>query len=159
MRQPVLTSASKHPCGFLAVDQTLQSTDNLLFASQDIDEVRSMVGRVMKPHELAIKTRSQRLDARMHHATLGKVSLSRLRYGASVEINPGPLEEFYLVQMPLTGFADIQSDGAAVQSNPSVASVLSPQCSTHMQWSTENDQLMLRIDRSLLDRTVIWAIP
>ena len=62
-----------------------------------------MVGRVMKPHQLTRTAGGERLDARMHYTGLGDLSLSRLRYGATVRIEPGPLESFFLVQMPLCG--------------------------------------------------------
>jgi AraC-like DNA-binding protein len=114
-----------------------------------------MVGRVMKPHRLTIATPAQRLDSRMHHLSFGEVSLSRLKYGAEVEIGPGPLEDFYLVQMPLAGHALIESGHERVDSGTEVASVLSPAEPTTMRWSADNDQLMVRISRPLMDRALL----
>ena len=85
-----------------------------------------MVGRVMKPHQLTRTAGGERLDARMHYTGLGDLSLSRLRYGATVRIEPGPLESFFLVQMPLCGTAAIESGGQRIDSSPELASVLSP---------------------------------
>lgn len=132
----------------------LNTPGRRLFASSDLDETRAMVGRVMKPHRLGVLGTHQRLDARMHHASLGDVSLSRLRYGAGVEIAPGPLEDFFLVQMPLAGSACIESGGQQVDSTPDVASVLSPQETTAMRWSGECDQVMVRISRQLIERAL-----
>lgn len=125
-----------------------------LFASRDLDETRGMVGRVMKPHQLEVAGSAQRLDARMHHAPFGEVSLSRLKYGADVDIRPGPLEDFYLVQMPIVGHAHIVSGGQQVDSTPEVASVLSPLPATTMRWRANNDQLMVRVARPLMDRAL-----
>ena len=102
-----------------------------------------MVGRVMRPHQLGVVGAMQRLDARMHHQPLGDVSLNRLRYGAHVEIRPGPLEDFFLVQMPLSGSARISSGPQQVDSTPDVASVVSPDDDLAMRWSDDSDQFML----------------
>ena len=114
-----------------------------------------MVGRVMKPHQLTRTAGGERLDARMHYTGLGDLSLSRLRYGATVRIEPGPLESFFLVQMPLCGTAAIESGGQRIDSSPELASVLSPECDTRMCWEAGNDQVMLRISRSLVERTLV----
>lgn len=137
------------------VDAVLAMPAQQLFASGDLDEARSMVGRVMRPHLLGVVGPRQRLDARMHHQPLGEVSLNRLRYGADVEIRPGPLEDFFLVQMPLSGTATIESGPQRVDSTPEVASVVSPDDDLAMRWADDNDQFMLRIGRSLLERTLV----
>lgn len=135
--------------------ERLNTSERLLFASGDPDEVRSMVGRVMKPHRLILTGSGERLDARMHYTSVGDISLSRLRYGAAVEITPGPLESFFLVQMPLSGAAHIECGGQHIESTPELASVLSPDDETTMRWLAGNDQLMLKISRSLVERTLV----
>jgi len=125
-----------------------------LFDSSDLEETRAMVGRVMKPHRLGIAGRGQRLQSRMHHVALGEVSLSRLRYGADVDIEPGPLGDFFLVQMPLKGWAHVKCGDQAVESGPDVASVLNPSESTTMRWRADSDQIMVRVSRALVERTL-----
>ncbi len=125
-----------------------------LFASRDLQQTRSLVGDVMKPHDLHVHGSSQQVNARMHHMAFGGVSLNRLKYGADVDIEPGPLEDFYLIQMPMDGNALITSGDQQVASDTQVASVLSPCDSTTMRWSADCDQLMVRIDRMLVDRAI-----
>ena len=125
-----------------------------LFASCDLDETRVHVGLVMKPHRLSVDGQSQRLCARMNHVPIGQVSLNRLRYGAAVEIEPGPLDDFYLVQMPLSGGARIQCGANWIDSTPGRASVLSPSDATTTRWGADNDQVMVRLARSLVERTL-----
>jgi len=120
-----------------------------LFASRDIDQTRYLVGQVMKPHHLAMSGHAQQLNSRMHHIAFGDVSLSRLRYGAEVDIVPEALNDFYLIQMPLCGHARIDSGNQHVDSHPGLASVLSPTENTVMHWSADNDQLLVRIDRAI----------
>jgi AraC-like DNA-binding protein len=130
----------------------------LLFASADLDETRAMVGRVMKPHHLALTGSAERLNARMHHAALGDIALSRLCYGTTVLIEPGPLENFFLVQMPLHGTAHIESGPQVIDSFAEYASVLSPEEQTRMRWHAGNDQLMLRLSRTLVERTLAGCL-
>jgi AraC-like DNA-binding protein len=139
----------------LIASALVSSPNRQLFASHDLEETCAMVGRVMKPHQLGISRPTQRLNSRMHHLAFGDVSLSRLKYGAEVDIRPGPLEDFYLVQMPLVGHALIESGHDHVDSGPEVASVLSPTEPTTMRWGADNDQLMVRIARPLMDRALL----
>ncbi|MDC9581538.1 AraC family transcriptional regulator [Xenorhabdus sp. PR6a] len=136
----------------------LNSPEHMLFSSNDLDEVKSMVGRVMQPHQLHIVGNNQKLDARMHYIPLGDISMSRLRYSASVEITPGELSSFFLVQMPLAGCAGIESGDQCLDSTPNMASVLSPNQHTAMRWNADNDQFMVRISRSLLERTLVGQL-
>ena len=57
--------------------------------------------------------------------------------------------------MPLCGTAAIESGGQRIDSSPELASVLSPECDTRMCWEAGNDQVMLRISRSLVERTLV----
>jgi AraC-like DNA-binding protein len=154
-----------HTASFLSTDESTKPPETgqnapgrLLFASNDVDEMRSMVGRVMKPHSLKIIGGTQRLDARMHFLSLGDVSVSRLQYGSSVEISPGRLEDFFLVQMPLAGSAVIESGAQRIESSPVLASILSPDDDTCMQWTANNDSLMVRISRSLIERALVGQL-
>lgn len=128
----------------------LHDPTRLVFDSADLDTTRAQVGAVFKPHRLTLHDRA--LHARMHHAPLGAVSFNRLAYGGDVTIEPGPLGDFLLVQMPLAGHADIHCGGQHVLSDPALASVLTPSESLRMRWSTASDQLIVRIERSALER-------
>lgn len=125
-----------------------------LFASSDLDETRTHVGRVMKPHHLSVHGQGQGLSARMDHVPIGQVSINRLRYGACVAIEPGPLDDFYLVQMPLSGGARIHSGARWIESTPVLASVLSPTEATITHWSADNDQILVRVARPLVERAL-----
>ncbi|AOM42887.1 transcriptional regulator [Xenorhabdus hominickii] len=140
------------------IESHLNSPDHLLFSSNDLDEVKSMVGRVMQPHQLNILGSSRKINAKMHYIPLGDFSMSRLRYSANVKINPGALDAFFLVQMPLSGCACIESGCQHLDSTPHMASVLSPEQNTSMRWNADNDQFMVRISRSLLERTLVGQL-
>lgn len=132
----------------------INTPERQLFASRDLLQTRSAVGSVMKPHDLRVRSARQQVNARMHHMSFGGISLNRLRYGADVDIEPGSLDDFYLIQMPLSGQAQIASGRQRISSDHDVASVLGPTDSTTMFWSADCDQLMVRIDRALVDRAI-----
>lgn len=122
-----------------------------LFQSHDLDETRSSVGRVFKPHDLGVVGRRQKLDAFMDHLSLGKASINRLCYGADVSIEPDRLDDFLLVQMPLRGSAQIRCGDQHITSSPATASVITPSLPLHMRWQGQCDQLIIRLERSALE--------
>lgn len=126
--------------------------DRLLFASDDLEEVRAQVARVMRPHRLDLAGGGESLQARMHHVPMGDVSLSRLAYGAAVQIQPEPHETFFLVTMPLSGTAVIESGGQRIDSHPGLAAVINPDDEIRMAWQPGNEQVILRIARTLMER-------
>ncbi|CAG9178818.1 HTH-type transcriptional activator RhaS [Cupriavidus laharis] len=128
----------------------LHDTARQVFDSDDLDATRAAVGAVFKPHRLTLHGNT--LHARMHHAPLGAVSFNRLAYGGDVTIDPGPLGDFLLVQMPVAGQADIHCGGQHILSDPELASVLTPSEGLRMRWSADCDQLIVRIERSALER-------
>lgn len=131
-------------------DALLHDAGRLVFASTDLTQTRAAVGAVFKPHRLDV--RGPRLAARMHHAPLGAVSFNRLAYGADVTIDPGPLGDFLLVQMPLAGQAEIRCGGQSILSDADCAAVLTPSDPLTMRWSADSDQLIIRIERGALER-------
>ncbi|UTW14184.1 AraC family transcriptional regulator [Marinobacterium rhizophilum] len=137
---PLLTSA------------LLNDASRLVFCSQDMDETRERVGAVFKPHRLQTLGNTGAIDSRLHHVPIQKVSLNRLRYGADVQIEPERLEQFFLIQMPLEGEAEIQCDGQRVDLDPRHGAVLNPAQALLMRYDKGCDQLMLRIEREALEQ-------
>jgi AraC-like DNA-binding protein len=123
-----------------------------LFQSDDIEWTRKKVGEVFCPHDLKVTGKTQKVDARMQHARIGAISVNRLQYGANVAIDPGQLDDFVLVQMPLAGQAVVTCGNSTVHANPNVATVITPKLPLRMSWSGSCDKVLVRIPRELLDR-------
>lgn len=123
-----------------------------LFCSNDLEETREQVARVFCPHELRIAEKNKHVNARMSHAPIGEISLNRLQYGADVRIDPGCLKDFLLVQMPISGTAEITCGSVSVLSNSDQATVITPTLPVKMLWRACCDQLMVRIPRTELER-------
>lgn len=126
--------------------------DSLLMQSSDLDEVRMRVAGVFKPHELSLAGRSNRLFGQLHHARCGNLSLNLLDYGSEVTIDPGRLERFFLLQAPVHGSAEIECGDRRFVSSPAAASFVSPSLPLRMRWGDACPQVILRIERSAVER-------
>jgi AraC-like DNA-binding protein len=128
-----------------------------LFDTIDRDCARDMVGRVFRPHGLE-PGRDTRLHAGMEHVGAGLLGMSELHYGGTVDILPGSLESFYLLQIPVAGAAHIETAGRAFVSDTGCASLISPASDLRMRWLAGNTQLCVRIEAEVLRRFVAaWS--
>ena len=124
-----------------------------LFETSDFDEAREHIARVFCPHRL--NPRGQRLTpTRQHRVDLGGASLNYISYGGRVEIVPGCLDRFFLLQIPLAGHALIRSGGQEVAASPHCATLLSPTLDTAMDWSADCRKLLLQVDRARIERAL-----
>ncbi len=122
------------------------------FASDDLDEVRAQVGQVFCEHQLRVVGPGQRLDTRLYFRGGRDVGLGRMCYGAGVDIDPGALKSFFLLQMPVRGQETIVAGAHTVHSTPTMASIVSPTLAFHMRHGAGTEKLFLRIDRAALER-------
>jgi AraC-like DNA-binding protein len=125
-----------------------------LLASSDREHAQHVVGRVFRPHRLVPALATTPMAARMNHLGAGLLGLSDLEYGRAVDILPGPLESFYLLQIPVAGSAQIACGGECFESDASCASLLSPAPDLRMHWRAGNRQLILRIEAPAMQRFV-----
>jgi len=122
-----------------------------LFESHDMDEARESVARVFCPHGLTMLRPRTELDACHHSARLHRdVSLNYVQYGPGVQIDPGYLQDFFLLQIPLRGGADIRCGAQQVDATPSLASLPSPTEQLSMRWADDSPHLIVRLARPAL---------
>ncbi|WP_186453946.1 AraC family transcriptional regulator [Denitratisoma sp. DHT3] len=127
---------------------------HLLFQTFDASEARERVADIYCPHELTIIGGSNsRVDTRMSHVPLGGASLNRLRYGPTVKIDAGQLKTFVLVMMPLLGAAHVTCGEERMCARPGAAAVVSPTQPFYQTIDANCDQIMVQIDRELVERT------
>ncbi|MDR0226176.1 MAG: AraC family transcriptional regulator [Burkholderiaceae bacterium] len=122
-----------------------------LFESHDMDEARESVARVFCPHGLGLLRPRAELDACHHSARLFRdVSLNYVQYGPGVHIEPGYLRDFFLLQIPLRGGADIRCGSQQVQASARLASLPSPTEPLSMRWADDSPHLIVRVARAAL---------
>lgn len=122
------------------------------FRTTDPDEARRQVGRLLSSHKLEPARPGAALDVRYRSVCLGETSIICAQYGAAVRLDPGALEDFYLVGMPLAGVSIVRCDGVEVVSHAGLASVQSCRQRVSSEWHDDCCKLSVKIDRQALER-------
>lgn len=121
--------------------------------TDDVDEAAEQIGRIFCPHDLKpARARAAGFSARHNCAAFDGFSINYVAYGGSVCIDPGCLERFFLLQIPLAGTAQIRAGLAELEAAPErTASLLSPTIPTRMMWR-DCAQAILLLDRRVLEQ-------
>ena len=85
-----------------------------------------------------------------NHVSGANVSVNYLHYGADVQIDPGMLGDFYLLQVPLSGSAFVRHRGTDIVASCDTATLLNPDRETQMQWHGDCRKLLLQIKKGFL---------
>jgi AraC-like DNA-binding protein len=126
----------------------------LLFQTTDLDEAREKVANIYRPHKLNFKRRDRHLDTRFYHIPLVKTSINWLGYGSDMVINPGELEDFFLVQTPTRGGGDVVCGKQHMLTSTRRSSVLNPTEKVKLIWDAECWKVQVRLNRGLMERTL-----
>jgi AraC-like DNA-binding protein len=123
-----------------------------LFRTRSLDEAREEVARVFCPHRLTTADGGGRLAAVHNRVDLGDIALNYLDYGAAVDIDPGELSSFFLVQMPLAGGSTVACGRQVIDSDVSLASVPDPTAPLSMRWHDASPHLLVYVARHVAER-------
>ena len=123
-------------------------------STDDVDAAAEAVGRIFCPHELTpVRAAAPDFYALHNCAAFDGFSINYVAYGGTVSIDPGCLDRFFLLQIPLQGSARTATGTCEVESSPGVlASLLSPTIPTQMIWDGDCGQLILLLDRRLVEQ-------
>lgn len=146
MSAAVLEMSARVPAAERLADFARVTTD-------DVDEAAEEIGRIFCPHDLQpAQARAGDFSARHNCAAFDGFSINYVGYGGSVGIDPGCLERFFLVQVPLTGSAHIRAGVTELDAAPDrTASLLSPTIPTRMMWR-DCAQAILLFDRRMVEQ-------
>jgi AraC-like DNA-binding protein len=120
----------------------------------NVDDAAEAIGRIFCPHDLKpVDHSAPDFSAQHNCADFDGFSVNYVAYGGSVSIDPGCLDRFFLLQMPLQGFAQVRTAARDVTTGPGkIASLLSPTVPTQMTWHHDCAQLILLIDRRVVEQ-------
>ena len=123
-------------------------------STTDLDEAAEAIGRIFCPHVLDPVQRSwPDFHAQHNCAALNGCSVNYVSYGGSVAIDPGCLDRFFLLQIPLQGGARIDTGGRTIEASAGrSASLLSPTMPTQMVWHDHCAKLILLVERQLVEQ-------
>jgi len=118
----------------------------------DPGQAEDEVARIFCPHRLTPSRRGAPDFHAIHNtARFDGFSINYVAYGAEVEIDPGKLDRFFLLQVPLTGSATVKCGTVQVAASPDTASLLSPTLPTLMTWREGCAKLIVLIDRNVVE--------
>ncbi|WP_428699840.1 helix-turn-helix domain-containing protein [Stappia sp.] len=124
-------------------------------ATRDVHQAAEQVGRIFCAHRLAPLDRAPGFNALHNHCRFPGGSINYVAYGGDVEIDPGCLERFFLLQILLKGAAEIRCGGRTTETSPGqAASLLSPTQPSVMRWRASCGQLILMLDRAPVEAAV-----
>jgi AraC-like DNA-binding protein len=125
-----------------------------LVDTRSVDEAREAIGRIFCPHFLTPTTAGGRGFHARHHAVRQRgYSVNYVSYGATVDIDPGELSRFFLLQIPVRGDARVRCGTQIADVSPGLqASILSPTLATRMTWFEGCEKLIVQIDREIMER-------
>ncbi|HEV2572163.1 AraC family transcriptional regulator [Methylocella sp. CPCC 101449] len=121
--------------------------------TRDPGAAEAEVGRIFCAHRLTPTKRGAPYFRAVHNnAQHDGFSINYVAYGADVEIDPGRLDRFFLLQIPLIGGADVRCGQSTVEASLTHASLLSPTLPTLMRWREGTQKLIVLIDRHVVER-------
>jgi AraC-like DNA-binding protein len=125
-----------------------------VFRTCDLDQARAHLCGVFAEHGVSYLPRERLLDFRHREAKLGSIALNSLAWGAGVMVTAPLLPDFYLLQFSLAGECELwQGRHHNVLPERSV-SVINPGQPFRKMWTPKARQLLVRIDRRLVEREV-----
>lgn len=129
-------------------------------ATRNPDLAREQIGRIFCPHGLILtgSDAGSLFEARHHSAAFGGLTINFVSYGTRVEIDPGCLDRFFLLQIPLEGSALVRNGPHEILADPGRATLLSPAFPTRMVWQTGCAKLIVQVPRGLLEEHVVRVL-
>jgi AraC-binding-like domain len=122
------------------------------FRTQDLEHAREYIRGVWGEHRVTYLTKERGLDFRHRQAKLGSVAVNSMQYGAGVTITAPPFGDLYLVQFTLAGRCQLRQGRNCVDTPPGSIAIINPFQPFTKAWLPETRQLIIRIDRRLLER-------
>jgi AraC-like DNA-binding protein len=117
-----------------------------------VETAVSAMSERYRPHRLSVLS-GDRVDIDFSHqaVALDRASINILRYGPDVVIDAGDFDYFYMLEIPLAGGVDLRYGERSVSSGVGRALFLSPGPSVLSHWRAGTTQLMLRVERGLVE--------
>ena len=122
-----------------------------VFRTRDLDHARQHNNGVFVEHAVDYLPRERHLDFRHRQAKLGSVTINLMQYGAGVLIKARPFSNFYLLQFTLSGECRVCQQRHQIVLPAGSVAVINPFRDFEKAWLPGACQLMVRIDRQLVE--------
>jgi AraC-like DNA-binding protein len=122
------------------------------FRTSDLGEARQGAESLLSYHRIEPLERQAKLDVRYNAVQLVDTRIICAQYGAAVALNPGTLDNFYLVSMPLEGTSLLRHGNSEIVMHPDLASVQSHAGFARSEWHRGCRKLSIKMNRAAVDR-------
>ncbi|MHC8308749.1 AraC family transcriptional regulator [Pseudomonas sp. GT1P32] len=122
-----------------------------LFDTSDYEQARYLTGQAFSPHELRVLDKSAHLRAILEQVSIGHLTLSRLNWQAPVQVDPGYLDDYYLLCIPTHGSAEFRHGDALISLKPGDIGVVGGAQRFHFSTTAGYDQVVLQFQRGMLE--------
>ena len=125
--------------------------DCRLFVSNDVDDTRERIAKVMQPHDLRPIGRSGGIDARMSFLRLPGIGFGTIRFGR-MALRLDPVEDYHLMIFCLSGSAEVRSRGETSIVEGPRGICLAPEERVEAEFSADCEQFVVRVDQATMRR-------
>lgn len=122
-----------------------------LFASHNLEETCHRIGDFLWPHRMQVLSGGDSVTTRLDGIRLDSVELFCLEYGAEVQLEPGEINDFYLVQTTLSGTGLVVNGNRRANTAAGMTTVVSPSEPTTTRMDASCRRLILRVRRDLVE--------
>lgn len=120
------------------------------FESSDIDDTRQRIARVLQPHRLMPGITQPGHSAYMNYVRLENLAFGSLGYAGAMGVEAGELEDYYLVILSLSGYADVSVGGRRTIIGQSQGIVVGPSTRFGGTFSGDCEQFFVRVDKQAI---------
>lgn len=130
----------------------LSLKERLLFKTQNLGDASEQLSQVFGAHLIKSRDRAATVDTYFYHAPLVTSSVSYLGFGSPTSTMLGDLENYFLVEMPISGYTDVHYGSQVVRATSDLSVVISPSENTSVKNSKDCWKILVKIDRSAMER-------
>jgi AraC-like DNA-binding protein len=123
-----------------------------VFRTHDLDHVSEYLEGVLVEARFSYLSKDHRLDFRHRQAKLGPIAVNSMQYGPGIMVTAPPFGDFYLLQFTLTGGCQLRQGSSCTDIPAGSVNIVNPFRAFAKAWSPGTRQLLIRIDRQLLER-------
>ena len=123
-----------------------------IFYTRDLEHARKHLGGVFVENSLAYLPRERGLDFRHRQAKLGSITVNSMQYGAGIMVTAPEFGDFYLLQFTLIGRCEFRQGRTCLAIPAGSVAVINPFRAFEKAWLPGTRQLLIRIDRRLMER-------
>jgi AraC-like DNA-binding protein len=120
------------------------------FESTDVDDTRERIAEVFQPHRLTPGRALRGRSAYMNHARLQKLGFGSLGYAGTMGVEAGELDDYYLVILSLSGYADVSVGSRRTIIGQSQGVVIGPHTHFSGTFSADCEQFFVRIEKEAI---------